>query len=266
MPAKPILKPLAPTPVPLQHRVLPPVAPVPDETVPATRALAKAAKKAVKKAATAKSAADSRKQKALSVTQAILKNLAILQKAFLRVVMLLGQVRDEKLYAELGHATIEAYAAAELKLKRSALAMYLRVYDWLRKNHPDLLKPGAKVKLADLQDAIDLIWIEEELTRESLPADKKAALQDLQRKALDGTLRRSEVRAYKASGNNKITDGNRAFLSKLRRLREYGAALAGLPEGVIGHLEAAIDILNGAVGDAKKKGVKKIAKRPTAGF
>jgi hypothetical protein len=166
-----------------------------------------------------------------------------MKKAFLRVVMLLGQVRDEKLYAELGYATIDAYAGALLGLKRSALSMYLRVYDWLRQTHPAWLKPGAKVKLADLQDADDLIWVEKELARKSLPADKKAALQGLQKKAVKGTLRRSEVRDYKASGNNKFADGNRAFLSKLRQLRKRGAELDGLPDGVVAHLDAAIDLL-----------------------
>ena len=61
------------------------------------------------------------------------------------------------------------------------------------------------------------------ISRESLPADKKAALQDLKKQALAGTLRRSEVRAYKAGGN-KIAGGNRAFLSKLRLLRKRATA------------------------------------------
>ncbi len=230
-----MLKPLAATPK-LQHHALPPVTPVPDGTVPATTP--------VKHPAPSPAAvATPKQQTAMSVTKEILKNLAILKNAFLRVVVLLGQVRDEKLYAELGYATIEEYAGALLGLKRSSLSMYLRVYDWLRQTHPAWLKPGAKVKLADLQDADDLIWIEKELERESLPADKKAALQDLQKKAVKGTLRRSEVRAYKASGNNQIAEGNRAFLAKLRQLRKRGAELDGLPDGVVAHLDAAIDLL-----------------------
>ncbi len=244
MPAKPILKKLAPAPVPLQHRVLPPVTPVPDDTVPAARPVKHPAKPKAAAPAT-------RRKEALSVTEEIRENLVILKKAFLRVVMLLGRVRDEKLYAELGHATIEAYAAAELDIKRTALNTYLRVYDWLCQTHPAWLKPGATIQLADLNDAADLIWIEKELARETLPEEKKAALQDLKEKALAGTLRRSEVRAYKARGN-KIAGGNRAFLSKLRQLREYGAKLAGLPEGVITHLEAAIAILSGKVAETKK--------------
>jgi hypothetical protein len=108
------------------------------------------------------------------------------------------------------------------------------------------------------------IWIEKELARESLPEAKKTALQDLKGKALNGTLRRSELRAYKSKANNKIADGNRAFLAKLRSLRTYGASLAGLPEGVIAHLQAAIDLFKPEVADVKQKALKKGAKRPTA--
>ena len=129
----------------------------------------------------------------------------------------------------------------------------------MRQNHPELLKPGAKVKIADLNDADDLIWIEKELARESLPEAKKTALKGLQGKALDGTLLRSELRAYKTHGN-KIAGGNRAFLAKLRSLRLYGATLAGLPEGVIAHLQAAIDLFKYEAADVKKKAAKKGAK------
>jgi hypothetical protein len=246
-PAKPLLKPLA-SPPRLQHRVLPPVTPVPERTV--------AAPTPVKHSLTPPPAvAATRQRTALSVTQEIQKNLAILKKAFLRVVALLGQVRDETLYAELGYDTIEAYARAQLSLQHTALKTYLRVYDWMRQTHPAWLKPGAKLSLADLNDAEALIWIEKQLARENLPAPNKAALQDLRTKALDGTLLRTEVRAYKAKGN-KIASGNRAFLAKLRHLRKYGAKLAGLPGGVIMHLDAAIDILYNDVTDAKKKAGK----------
>jgi hypothetical protein len=255
-PAKPILKKLA-TPTPLRHRRLPAVTPVPDETVPATTPVAHSDIPATAVSTT-------RQQTALSITREIQKNLALMKKAFLRAVMLLGQVRDEKLYTELGSATMEDYAATNFGFKPATLYTYLRVYDGLRKNHPEMLKPGAKVKLADLNDADDLVWIEKELARESLPEAKKTALQNLQGKALDGTLRRSELRAYKSKANNKIADGNRAFLAKLRSLRTYGASLAGLPEGVIAHLQAAIDLFKPEVADVKQKAVKKGAKRPTA--
>ncbi len=250
-PAKPILKKLA-APTPLRHRVLPAVTPVPDESVPAATPVAHTDIPATAVSTT-------RQQTALSITREIQKNLALMKKAFLRVVMLLGQVRDEKLYAELGHATMEDYAAVHFGFKRSSLSMYLRVYDGLRQNHPDVLKPGAKVKIADLNDADDLIWIEKELAHENLPEANKTALQDLQEKALEGTLRRSELRAYKSKGN-KIAGGNRAFLAKLRSLRTYGATLAGLPEGVIAHLQAAIDLFKPEVADVKQKAVKKGAK------
>jgi hypothetical protein len=158
--------------------------------------------------------------------------------------------------------SIEAYAASQLGLKRSSLYAYLRVFDWIRQNDPAWLKPGAKVKIADLNDATDLIWIENELERESLPEPSKEALQDLKKKALTGTLRRNELRAYKSHGNN-MSEGVRAFLSKMRRLRETGAKLAGLPEGVITHLESAIEIMKGAV--PSKKAKRQAAKRKPAG-
>jgi hypothetical protein len=233
-----------------------PVTPVPARSVPATTP--------VKRPDTPPAAVvTTTQQTALSVTREILKNLAILKKAFLRVIVLLGQVRDETLYAELGYPTIEAYAGAQLSIKRTVLQTYLRVYDWMRQTHPAWLKPGARLKLADLNDAADLIWIEKQLARENLPATNTAALQDLRKKALDGTLRRSEVRAYKAKGN-KITSGNRAFLAKLRSLRTYGSELTGLPGGVIGHLDAAIDLLKNEVTDVNTTAGKNGAKRPMA--
>lgn len=233
-----ILKPI-PAVTPLRHRALPAVTPVSPKTVPATVPVTHPARRTV---------APSGKgdEQALSITREILKNLALLKKAFLRVVALLGQVRDEKLYETLGYATIEAYAAARLGLKRTALNTYLRVYDSFRQNHPAWLKPGATVRIADLNDADDLIWIEKELARETLPEPNKTALEGLKKKALEGTLRRTELRAYKARRNN-MAAGTRAFLAKLRHLRTYGATLAGLPEGVMSHLETAIGLLQGAV-------------------
>ncbi len=252
----------------LQHRILPPVTPVPDRSVP--EQAVPATPPIEHPDAPVVAASSTRQQTALSVTREIQKNLVIMKKAFLRVVVLLGQVRDEKLYTELGHATIEAYAKAQLGLKRSALSKYLRVYDGLRQSHPAWLKPGAKVKLADLDDADGLIWIEKQLERKNLPATDKTALQGLGKKAREGTLLRSELRAYKAHGDKiahgkKTAGGNRAFLSKLRRLREYGARLAGLPEGVIAHLEAAIGLLKNDGAEPPKLVPKKNEKRLMAG-
>lgn len=251
-----ILKPI-PAVSSIQHRALPSVAPVTHKPVPATLSVVHPATSAVAPSGTLR-------EQALSVTREIQKNLEILKKAFLRVVFLLGRVRDETLYAELGYTTIEAYAASQLGLKRSSLYAYLRVFDWIRQNHPAWLKPGAKVKIADLNDATDLIWIENELERESLPEPNKEALQDLKKKALAGTLRRNELRAYKSHGNN-MSEGVRAFLSKMRHLRETGAKLAGLPEGVLTHLESAIDILKSSVVANKAQAERQAEKRKPAG-
>ncbi len=73
------------------------------------------------------------------------------------------------------------------------------------------------------------------------------------------------LRAYKSRGN-KSTGGNRAFLAKLRRLREDGAKLTGLPEGVTGHLEAANELLQGTVATNKNKAKRNASERKVAGF
>src|SRR6266705_3813822 len=71
-------------------------------------------------------------QRAVQITFVLKGHLKNVQVAYIRVAALLARVRDEKLYRALGHATMDAYAAARLGLQHAALYRYLEVYDWIR--------------------------------------------------------------------------------------------------------------------------------------
>jgi len=112
---------------------------------------------------------------------------------------------------------------------------------WVFKNHPEWLQPKPKGYIPDLSDIADLIWIEKELTKK-LSAAQRAALEELQRKALAGQLRKKELASLrKRIGSPK--DGNRAFLSALRALRTRGARRKGVPAQVIALIDKAIAVM-----------------------
>jgi len=181
-------------------------------------------------------------QEALQVTWLLKGNLKNAQLAYMRVGALLARVRDEKLYAALGHADIERYAEQRVSLGRASLYRYLQVYDWIAKCHPEWLKPKPKGVIPDLSDAAGLIWIEGELAKDNLDAKRRAALVELQKKALSGSLRQAELNAFRRQGR-PARDALKAYLSKLRLLRERGTKLASMPAEVLAHLDSAIDIL-----------------------
>lgn len=88
--------------------------------------------------------------------------------SYLNVGMLLTQVRDGKLYAALGHPDLESYARERLKLGRSSLYNYIRVFDWVAKAHPEWINPKPGTFIPDLGDASSLMGIEQELGRKNL--------------------------------------------------------------------------------------------------
>jgi hypothetical protein len=181
-------------------------------------------------------------QEALQVTWVLKGQLKSVQLGYLRVGALLTQVRDKNMFGALKHPDIEDYAEKRLNLGRSSLYKYLQVYDWVVKCHPEWLKPKAKGLIPDLNDVADLIWIENELAAKDLSAEKKAALETLQEKALNGQLRKGELGKVRRTGQ-KGAEGLKSFLSKLRNLRMRGSQLVGMPPEVVTHLDAAIAIL-----------------------
>ena len=187
-----------------------------------------------KKAAAPKTAV----QEALEITWTLKGHLKNVQIAYIRVGALLAKVRDRKLYEALKHPDMEAYAQKRLQLGRASLYRYLQAYDWIARFHKEWLEPKPQGFIPDLADVTDLIWIEEELAESKLDPKRKAGLEELKAKALEGRLKDGEVAAFRRKGNTR--SGLKPFLASLRSLRKRGAALAGMPPEIIAELDAVI--------------------------
>ena len=183
---------------------------------------------------------------ALQLTWKLNGDLKNSQIAYIRVGVQLARVRDEKLYAALKHPDLESYARQRLHLGRSALYKYLQVHDWICRCHRDWLEPSPKGFIPNLSEAADLIWIETELAKPGLEAKKRAALEELQGRALDGSLADGELEKWRKRGRQPAAESLKSFLSKLRLLRRRSAELKPMPPEVISHLDAAIAILGNA--------------------
>jgi hypothetical protein len=184
-------------------------------------------------------------KEALETTWTLKGHLKNAQIAYIRVGVLLAKVRDRKLYKALGHADMESYAKERLRLGRTSLYRYLQVHDWILEFHKEWLEPKPKGFIPDLADVADLIWIERELAKKDLDEKKRAALEELRKKALDGRLREGDLARWRRQGRQG-EDAVKSFLSRLRLLRKRGSALATMPPEVISHLDAAIEILKNA--------------------
>jgi hypothetical protein len=123
---------------------------------------------------------------------------------YLQISVLLAKVRDEKLFAALHYQDMEAYARDRLNLGKSSLYNYLMIHDWAGKAHPDWLDPKVKGPKLDFSDVGDLMWIENELVRPDIAADRQAKLLELQQKAMDGNLRQAEVRQLRKAPNSPL--------------------------------------------------------------
>lgn len=181
-------------------------------------------------------------QTALQTTWLLKGTLKNARLSYIRVGVLLAKVRDEKLYVHLKHPDMFDYAEKRLHLGRTSLYQYLQVHDWIVKSHPEWLQPKPKGFIPDLSDAADLIWIETELARKDLDPKKRAILEALQKKALEGRLRQGELDPLRKREHTG-KDGLKSFLSKLKFLRMRGAELANMPAQIIELLDTAIGIL-----------------------
>src|SRR5438093_1453576 len=140
-------------------------------------------------------------QRAVQITFTLKGHLKNVQVAYIRVAALLARVRDEKLYRALGHATMDAYAAARLGLQHAALYRDLEVYDWIREFHRPWLERRPKGFIPQLTDAYALMWIERRLQDPHLGDALRAQLEALRRKALAGQLTLREFQEVRRQGH-----------------------------------------------------------------
>jgi len=181
-------------------------------------------------------------QTANQVTWRLLGNLKNIRKMYLQISVLLAKVRDEKLYAALHFPDMESYARERLNLGKSSLYNYLMIHDWAAKKHPDWLDSKAKGPKLDFSDVGDLMWIEKELSQPDLSESKQIKLIELQQKAMDGNLKRAEVRVLRKP-TNTVRNSLKNVISKLKLVRGRAAELANMPQEALQHIDAAIEIL-----------------------
>ena len=181
-------------------------------------------------------------QEALQITFVLKGNLKRAQLMYLFIARQLADVRDRSLYAALGHKDMEDYAHQRLDLGRSSLYNYLHIYDWVKQAHPEWLGKNVKGKIPDLSDVANLMWIETTLAAPTLEPAKRVEAEALRKKALDGTLNRSELKDFKDTGK-PVKDQLAAILTSLRTLREKAGKIPGMPPEALSRLDAAINIV-----------------------
>lgn len=169
---------------------------------------------------------------------------------FLIIGKILVSFRDEKRYedlhyiddAELRYKDMESYAEERLGLRRASLYRYMQTYAWVLANHPEWLDPKHKGYIPDFYDCVDLMWIEHELKRTDLSPALEEALKELEKKALEGKLKKGEIDPYRKR-TQPDKDALKSLLMVLRRARISANKLRNMPASVIGNLDAAIDTL-----------------------
>jgi len=181
-------------------------------------------------------------QEALQMTFVLKGNLKRAQLMYLFIAKGLAEVRDRSLYTALGHKDMEDYAHQRLDLGRSSLYNYLRIYDWVSKSHPEWLGKNVKGHIPDLSDVGDLMWIEGTLQHADLAPSKRTTLEGLQKKAMAGKLRESEMKVFKAT-EKPAKDQLAGFIKTLRGLRKKAVVIAGMPPEAVNHLDAAINLV-----------------------
>jgi hypothetical protein len=195
-----------------------------------------------KKPAKPKTAEQLALQEALQVNWELRGCMKNVQIAFLRAATLLVRMRDEKLYLPMTHKTLEEYASEHLKLERSSLYKYLRVYDWVKANHPEWLDPKPGTFIPELADIADIVQIEKELKKEDLSPEKKKALDGLRKKALKGELHDGALPALKKGTRGSRKDGLKRLISKLRAARQVAVELSFATPGIIAQIDTAIEM------------------------
>ena len=190
-------------------------------------------------------------QRAVQITFTLKGHLKNVQVAYIRVAALLARVRDEKLYRALGHATMDAYAAARLGLQHAALYRYLEVYDWIREFHRPWLERRPKGFIPQLTDAYALMWIERRLQDPHLGDALRAQLEALRRKALAGQLTLREFQEVRRQGHAGAPPLS-AALKSVRAVRRRLAAVPGLSAQILGTLDTLIGELEAALATTRR--------------
>ena len=198
-------------------------------------------------------------QRAVQITFTLKGHLKNVQVAYIRVAALLARVRDEQLYRALGHASMEAYAAARLGLQRAALYRYLQVYDWIREFHPAWLARRPKGFIPQLTDAYALMWIEHRLRDPHLGDALRGQLEALRRKALGGQLTLREFQEVRRQGHAGAPP-LRAALTSVRAVRRRLAAVPGVSAPILGTLDTLIGELEAAL--ATTRSIARLAGLP----
>jgi hypothetical protein len=178
---------------------------------------------------------------ALQTTWLLKGKLKSAQLAYLKIGELLVKVRDLKLDSALSHPSLEDYAEKRLKLGKSSLYRYIRVYEWVKASHPQWLADKPEGFIPELDDVAGLMWLDKELARKDLPEQDWKELTKLQEKALVGELRQRDLSAW--SDRGKSTDTPRSYVAKLTSLRKRCASVKGMPPEVVKCLDEAIAIL-----------------------
>jgi len=182
-------------------------------------------------------------QEALQVTWLLKGSLKNAQLSYLRVGKLLSQVREKKMYEALSHVDIEDYAEKRLQLGKTSLYKYLKVYDWVSKNHPEWLQPKPKGFIPELSDVAGLIEIESELKSKNVFPKRRKKLEELKEKALAGDLKDKELVAVKKASEVKV-ETLKSIADGLKSLLRKAAKVKGLPAEVMVHIDAALALLN----------------------
>jgi hypothetical protein len=185
-------------------------------------------------------------QRAIQVTFVLKGHLKNARIAYLRVGTLLAKMRDEKLYREIGHDTMESYAAERLGLQRSSLYRYLHVYDWVRDSHPQWLAKKPKGFIPELTDVAALIWIERRLRDKNLGAETRARLEALRDKALVGKLTDREFRDLVTHANG-TRRSLRSFLRSMQAIRRQAETIPKLPPDVLARIDELIRKIEAAI-------------------
>ena len=168
------------------------------------------------------------------------------QLHYLTIAAMLIRVRDRKLFAVVKCASLEEYAEKKLGMKKSSLYKYLQVYEWVAEFHKAWLLPKPKGFIPELNDVTDLMWIERKLTEKGLKRQTRSELETMQKAALEGSLKDSDLETWRKVGG-RIENALRTFLGKIRLLRRRGSQVKNMPNDAITHLDAAIESIRNAV-------------------
>ncbi len=189
-------------------------------------------------------------QEALQLTWLLKGQLKTMQMSYLRIGAMLVRVREEKIFATLGHPDIEDYAEKRLNLGQASLYRYIQVYDWVKSSHPAWLERHPRGFIPDLSDVADLMWMEKKLAEKNLATDTRAKLEALRVKALKGRLRQRDLREFKKKSEPHV-DALKSFLSTLFAVRKRGMRLKDMPPEAITKLEGVIDVIQNAIANRK---------------